>query len=195
MSDDLTFFGLQIALRNFEKDEVRARIHALIAESAEAHELNQKRSFWKRLTAIVNEAAPAFERGHWDLIRGSRAEAEFETWTSEIEGALASEPEEMGAATDEVHRLSSERYYVLVTFLFLVVSGSNSDLTLGERCEIPEKDWRRRETFQRLVATPPLLNFANVRADAVYLIPGNDTDGLSTFDLASKDYEYLEPID
>jgi hypothetical protein len=167
MSDEYTFFGLQLALRNFEQDRVRARLHALIEEGSAAQELNQKRAFWKRLTAIVNEAAPAYERGHWDLIRGGKAEAEFETWTSEIEGALASEDEEMGAATDEVHRLSSERYYVLIMFLFLVVEGSNSDLTLGERCDIPEKDWRRRETFQRLVATPPLLNFANVRADAV----------------------------
>jgi hypothetical protein len=101
----------------------------------------------------------------------------------------------MGAATDEVNRLSSEKYYVLITFLFLVLEGSNSDLTLGERCDIPEKAWQRRETFQRLVATPPLLNFANVRADAVYLLPGNDADGLSTFDLATEDYEYLAPID
>ena len=195
MSDDYTFFGIQIALRDFEQDDVRARIHALIREGVEAQALHDKRAFWKRLTAVVNEAAPAFERGHWDLIRGAKAEAEFETWTSEIEGALASEPEEMGAAADEVHRLSSERYYVLITFLFLVVEGSNSDLTLRERCDIPEKAWRRRETFQRLVATPSLLNFANVRADAVYLLPGNDSDGLSTLDLASKDYAYLEPID
>jgi hypothetical protein len=195
MSDDYTFFGVQIALRDFQKDDVRARLHVLIREGSEAQALHEKRAFWKRLTAIVNEAAPAFERGHWDLIRGSKAEGEFETWTSEIEGALASEPEEMGAATDEVHRLSSERYYVLVTFLFLVVEGSNSDLTLGERCDIPEKAWRTRETFQRLVGTPALLNFANVRADAVYLLPGNDSDGLSTFDLATADYAYLEPID
>lgn len=195
MTDSYTFFGIQIALRDFQKDDVRGRLHALIREGSEAQALHEKRAFWKRLTAIVNEAAPAFERGHWDLIRGSNAEAEFETWTSEIEGALASEPEEMGAATDEVHRLSSERYYVLATLLFLVVEGSNSDLTLGERCDIPEKAWRRRETYQRLVATPPLLNFANVRADAVYLLPGSDADGLSTLDLASKDYEYLEPID
>lgn len=192
---DYTFFGVQIALRNFEKDEVRAKIHEIIRQGTNEQELFQKRSFWKRLAAVVNEAAPAFERGHWDLIRGAQAEAEFETWTSEIEGALATEAEELGGGADEAHRLSSEQYYVLVTFLFLVVEGSNADLTLGERCAIPEKDWRRRETFQRLVATPPLLNFANVRADAVYLVPGNDADGLSTYDLASKDYEYLEPID
>jgi hypothetical protein len=195
MSDGYTFFGLQIALRDFQKDDVRARLHTLIAEGSKEQALFQKRAFWKRLSAVVNGAAPAFERGHWDLVRGAKAEAEFETWTSEIEGALASEPEEMGTATDEVHRLTSERYYLLITFLFLVVEGSNADLTLGERCDIPEKAWRRRETFQRLVSTPPLLNFANVRADAVYLMPGNDTDGLSTLDLATEDYAYLAPID
>jgi hypothetical protein len=189
-----SFFGLQVAIRNFFNDPLRASLHALIAEGGTAHTLAGKRSFWKRIAAALVEATPVFERGHWDLIRGGSADAEFETWSSEIEGALASEKEELGQTHDELHRASAERHLVLVTMMFLVDRGSNADLTLGERCDLPEAEWLTRQTFARLIATAPLLNFANVQADAVYLLPGNDQDGLSEDDLAGEDYAYLKPL-
>jgi len=192
--DSYSFFGIQLALTDFQRDRVRSRLHELIAENANAQKFFEKRIFWKRLCAIINEALPAFELGYWDLVRGDKAEEEFEAWSSEIEGALASEAEELGGAADEMNRFSADRRYVLVTLMFLVGEGSNADLTLGERCDIPEDDWFKRETFTRLIGTPPLLNFANVRADAVYLLPGSDEDGLSEFDLATEAYAHLKPL-
>jgi hypothetical protein len=46
----------------------------------------------------------------------------------------------------------------------------------------------------RLVASFPLLNFANVQADAVYLMPGSEQDGLSQEDLFGGGYQYLKPL-
>ena len=137
---------------------------------------------------------PVFELGYWDLVRGAKAEEEFETWTSEIEGSLATEREEMGDAADEANRLSADKGYVLVTALALVVQGSNADLTLGDRCDIPEAQWWTRQSFARLCGTFPLLNFGQVEADAVYLAPGNDRDGLSMEDLRGDGYDYLHPL-
>ncbi len=191
---DYTFFGVQIAIKAFFKDPLRQQLATIIAESDAEQTLFEKRGFWKRLAAIVNEAMPVFELGYWDLIRGGRAQEEFETWCSEIEGALASEREEMGARADEVNRLSANKDYVLFTAAVLVERTSNSDDTLGERCDIPESEYFTRATFGRLVATFPLLNFANVQADAVYLIPGSEDDGLSQEDLFGGGYEYLKPL-
>jgi len=39
------------------------------------------------------------------------------------------------------------------------------------------------------------LRAAQVEADAVYLAPGNDRDGLSMEDLHGEGYEYLHPLD
>ena len=50
--------------------------------------LQDKRVFWKNLTAVLNEAMPTFEIGYWDLIRGDDAEEEFETSRAEIESAI-----------------------------------------------------------------------------------------------------------
>lgn len=189
-----TFFGVQVAIKAFFKDPLRQRLHAAIAESQSSQSLQDKRAFWKRIAAILNEATPVFEYGYWDLIRTDKAEEEFETWTSEVEGALATEQEEMGTAADEVHRLSAEKNYILCTVLFLVERDSNSDLTLGSRCDLPESEYFTRATFAQLIGAIPMFNFANVQADAVYLSPGSEEDGLSEEDLRGEGFNYLKPL-
>jgi hypothetical protein len=192
--NDHTFFGLQIAVTAFHNDPFRRRLHEVIAAAPAQQSLSDKRAFWKGVSATLNEAMPVFELGYWDLVRGGKAEEEFESWTSEIEGGLATERPEMGPEVDEANRLSAGKQYVLVTALVLVNASSNSDLTLGDRCDLPEADWWTRQTFARLTATFSLLNFAQVQADAVYLAPGNDRDGLSMEDLRGGGYDYLRPL-
>jgi hypothetical protein len=189
-----TFFGIQVVVKNFVSDPLRRQLHEIIARSDAEQSLTDKRAFWKRVAAVLNEAVPVFELGFWDLISGSGAEEEFESWSSEIEGSLATEKEEMGTAPDEISRISAEKRYIVVTLIFLVEGGSNSDRTLAERCDVPESEYWTRLTFGRLIATIPLLNFANVEADAVYLAPGSDEDGLSMEDLHGGGYEYLKML-
>ena len=132
------------------------------------------------------------DRGGWVIDDG--AEEEFESWSSEVEGSLATEKEEMGSAPDEISRISAEKRYIIVTMIFLVEGGSNSDQTLAERCDVPESEYWTRLTFGRLIATIPMLNFANVEADAVYLAPGSEEDGFSMEDLHGGGYEYLKML-
>src|SRR5438132_7121240 len=98
-----TFFGIQVVVKNFVSDPLRRQLHEIIAGSGEQQSLTEKRAFWKRVTAVLNEAVPAFELGYWDLLRDN-AEEEFESWSSEIEGSLATEKEELGEAPDEISR-------------------------------------------------------------------------------------------
>jgi hypothetical protein len=187
-----TFFAIQVVIKAFPVDSFRRQLHEIIARSSSEQSLTEKRAFWKRLTAVLDEQVPAFEYGFWDLIRGGRAEEEFEEWSSELEGALATEKEELGQAPDEINRISAEKRYVIVTLIFLLEEGSNADLTLGDRCDMPESEYFTRTTFGRLIGTIPTLNFGNVEADAVYLVPGNDQDGLSGEDLHGGGYQYLK---
>jgi len=190
-----TFFGVQIAIAAFHNDPFRRNLHQEIAHSPAEQSLHAKRTFWKKVSALVNEQMPVFELGFWDLIRGDKAEEEFENWTSELEGSLATEREELGTASDEASRLSADKRYVLVTCLALVDQRSNSDLTLGERCDLPESKWWTRQTLARMVASFPLLNFGMVQSDAIYLAPGSERDGLSMEDLHGGGYEYLKPLE
>jgi hypothetical protein len=183
-----TFFGVQIAIQAGSGDPLRARLHEAVARAPGEQSLNEKRQFWKRICAALAGAEGGFRYGFWDLIRTEKAEEEFETWCAEIEGSVASE------ADDPVARAAGPRDHALFTLLFLLERGSNSDLTLGERCDLPESQYFTRDTFARLVASPPLLNFANVKADAVYLVPGNDEDGLTAEELRGDGYDYLKPL-
>lgn len=192
-----TFFGVQIAYRQYRDDTSRAQLHGIISRGTQEQSLPEKRGFWKRIVAVVGEHAPHFESGSWDLIRGDKAEAEFETWSSEIEGGIATESEEMGRKVDEAGRLSTEisdARLVIVSALFLVDADTNTDETLGERCDLPEADYFKRGTFERLLKTIPLMNFANVRADAVYVVPGNQRDGLAELEVREH-WSHLLPVE
>ncbi len=189
-----TFFGIQVVINAFPVDSIQKRLHEIIAGSSAEQSLAEKRIFWKRLTAALNDQVSAFDFGFWDLVRGGNADEEFESWSSEIEGTLATEKEELGAAPDEINRISAEKRFVIVTLIFLLEEGSNTDQTLGERCDMPESEYFTRTTFGRLIGAIPLFNFANVEADAVYLAPGSDEDGLSDEDIHGGGYEYLKPL-
>ena len=192
---DTSFFGFQVVLPQYDQLPLWRRLHHLIAKSSDQVSVPEKLAFWKRFTAVLTEGMPVFEYGYWDYIsKPEKAAAEFESWATQIEGNLATEAEELGEAADEVNRLTSEPTYLCASLFFLVVRGSNSDRTLAERCAIPEAEWWTRQTFGHLLATVPLLNFGTVQADAVYLVPGNDQDGLSSDDLYGGGFKYLKPL-
>src|SRR3954467_1288436 len=153
-----TFFGIQVVVKNFVSDPLRKELHEIIARSDAEQSLVEKRAFWKRVTAVLNEALPAFEYGYWGLIRGGSGEEEFESWSSEIEGSLATEKEEMGSAPDEISRISAEKRYIFVTMICLAEGGRNSVQTLAERCDVPESEYWTRLTFGRLIATIHMLD-------------------------------------
>ena len=84
--------------------------------------------------------------------------------------------------------------FCIVTAAFLVQKGSNSDLTLGDRCDIAEAQYFTRATFARLIETLPMLNFATVAGDAIYMVPGPSGVGPTMQELSGEGYEYLKPL-
>ena len=191
-----TFFGIQV-LFTVGADDVRPRLHQAIAAGGGELEqsLADKRAFWKRLTAVALAGAPRFDLGFWDYVDDpARAELEFDRWSSELEGQTATETDEVGAAPDEAYRLSAKPDYVALTVLFLLEKGGNSDATIAERCDLPEAEWWKRDSFRLLFEAIPSLSFSSVKADAVYLIPGNAQDGLSFDDVHGGGWEYLHQL-
>jgi hypothetical protein len=76
----------------------------------------------------------------------------------------------------------------------LLARGSNSERTLAARCNIDQRHLWHRSVFVSLLHGIRYLNFASVRSDVVYLIPGADEYGLTTEDLASDKFAYLRPV-
>jgi len=191
-----TFFGIQV-LFQIGADTVRAELRKAIAAAAENPEMSlaDKVLFWKGVVAAALEGAPRFDLGFWDYIADpTRAEIEFDKWTSELEAESATTAAEVGAAPAEGYRMSAKPEYVALTALFLLEKGGNSDATVADRLDLPEDEWWKRDTFVGLFETIRMLSFASVRADAVYLVPGSAEDGLSFDDVHGGGWEYLHQL-
>jgi hypothetical protein len=184
------FLGIQLVVASYGEDTLRARLAALVNEErTQGETVEEKRRFLKRLVALLEEFEPYWTYGYWDYIEGAdKAVPEYQSWVSEIEAAIATEDEELGASVDGLHRTSAERKYIVVTTLFLL----DSQYPPGEVDD--EELFFQRQTMHNLVTGLPLIDPHTIRADATYVVPGNPEDGFSEDDLASEGWEYLQPL-
>jgi hypothetical protein len=188
---DTYFFGLQIAIKCFGEDTLRARFARVIEESRLADEnLQEKRRFLKRFVALLEESGLFWSYGFWDYIDAPETAAqEFNTWVNEIESGMATEEEELGEAVDDLRRTSNRKDYVVVTLLFLL------DAPYAPAQQVATDDEMfLKETFMALVQGLASLDPRTIQADAAYVVPGNADDGLSEDDLYGPGWEYLRML-
>lgn len=185
-----TFFAMQAAVRDLS---VRAQLHSLVAMTPSEQSLVEKRAFYTEVSNILLPHVASFELGYWDYVGDpDRAEKEFDTWCSEIEKVVGEElPDEPGQGA---YRTPGRRDFFLVSLAFLFQKDGTSDVTMAERCDLPLASFFTRATFAHLLATAPMLSFATVRADAIYVVPGSDQDALTFDELRGEGYEYLRPL-
>ena len=187
-SSDTYFFGLQIAIKSFGEDTVRARFaHVLEDEHQADEDVQEKRRLLRRFVVLLEENDLFWTYGYWDYLdEREAATTEFNSWASEIEGSMAIEEEEMGAQVDDVRRTSSRKDYVVVTLAFLL------DQPYAPAEAITHEDaYFLKETFSALVQGLTSIDPHAIQADGVYIVPGNAADGLSEDDLLGPGWEYL----
>lgn len=185
---DTYFFGIQIAIKCFGEDTLRARFARVLAEERGADEhVQEKRSFIRRCVALLEESEIFWSYGFWDYIdEAEPASAEFNSWVNDIEGSIATEAEEMAQEVDNVKRTSSRKDYVVITLVFLL------DQPYAPAAEVPGEDaYFLKETFVSLVKGLITIDPHTIQADAAYIVPGNAEDGLSEDDLYGPGWEYL----
>lgn len=178
-----TFFGIQLAIDLPPGHGLRRRLGGLVRELRGRPALPLQLACWSSAAQLLDEALPSAVLGTWDLIR-DRGDAEFEDWSSGLEAMARWDPAEFGEGGS----------LLLVSLIMLVAGGSNADRTLGDLCDLPQREWLRRGTYRRLVAAPPQLNLTNVMASGVYLAPHPDRPGFSRAVLQGEGFEYLEAV-
>lgn len=179
-----SFFGFQIAVRVPAGDPWRARLRELVVEHQRDHALLDQRAFYTRLANHLNLVETKYALGFWEYIAGGRADQEFDSWVAGLEAS----------AEDDVSPDAGEGDHVVVSAVFLLEEGSDSDRTAAERCDIPESEWSARQTFVRLVATLRMLHYSSVQADGVYVVPGDPARGLPLSELQGEGWDYLNPL-
>jgi len=185
---DTYFFGLQIAMKSFGDDTVRARFAHVLEEERQADEdVQEKRRLLRRFVALLEENDLFWTYGYWDYMDEREAAlAEFEAWVHDIEGSMAVEAEELGPQVDEVRRTSSRKDYVVVTLVFLL------DQPYAPAQAFTHEDtYFLKETVSALVQGLTSMDPQAIQADGIYIVPGNAVDGLSEDDLLGPGWEYL----
>ena len=184
------FFGLQLLIHAFGKDDLRARLAGIISDPDGALEDTEaKRRYIKRVVSVLLEQEPYWSQVFWDYKTDrAQAEAEFESWAAELSAGTATESEEMDVAVDGAYRVSHEKDYVAVTII----------LNLSE--PFPPADiadetlYWQTSTIGKIVRGLLLVNPETILADGVFVIPGNSEDGLSDEDLLIGGWSYLRVL-
>ncbi len=190
-TSDTYFFGLQMAIKCFGEDTLRAKFARVLEESHQSGEgLQEKRRFIKRFVALIEESELFWTYGYWDYYdRADEATEEFRTWVDEIESALATEEEEIDEEIDDIQRTSNRKDFVVVTLIFLL-----DEPYAPAEAITREDDHYLKETFVSLVNGLSRIDPRLIQADAAYVVPGNEEDGLSDDDLFGPGWEHLQML-
>lgn len=210
-NDHALFFGIQLVIQIYGSDQLRARLARLIEAEDETDSADEKRRFMKSVASLLIENQYAWEYGFWEFNADAGAAIQsFNQWRNEIEASIATEPEEMGSEVDRLHRYSDQKEYLIVTLLTLIDNREEpvaddvgdyefrpaySQLALPFRqlCEhFDESEYWRAGTFERLLDGIRALDPRVIERDGIYVFPGTEQDGLSSFDLISDEgWKYL----
>ena len=189
-ADKIYFFGLQLLIRAFGEDTLRARLAEVVADpDGELEDAVSKRRYIKRIIALLLDQQAYWSQAFWDY-KTTRAEsdAEFEAWAAELNANIATEHEETGASVDGAYRVSSEKDYVAVTIVFKLTA----PFPPAEIAD--EATFWESTTIANLVRGLLLVNPDSIIADGVFITPGNPDDGLSEQDLLTGGWSYLRVI-
>ncbi len=187
-ASDTYFFGLQIAIRCFGEDTVRAGFARVLQDArSNSSNVDEKRRFIRRFLALLEESELFWTYGYWEYLdQAEPAREEFDAWRDEIEGSIATEEEEIDAEIDDLRRTSSRKDYVVVTLAFLL----DGPYRPAEDVE-SEDDAFLKDTFTALVQGLTTIDPRTIQADATYVVPGNEDDGLSEEDLLDPGWNHL----
>ena len=154
--------------------------------------LQQKWQAYRNITDLLLPHVPRFEKGCWDFFdNDERANSDFQMWCN-------------GMLTEEGSRKSpsghgdpyrGEPRYLTFTVAVLLIQGTPTERLLAQRCTIPKEHLWRRDVFAHIIEGLPHINFASVKGDALYLIPRDDTYGLTKQDLEHEKFKYLRPLE
>jgi hypothetical protein len=192
---DELFYALQVVVNVFGEDDLRQALHRVVLTGGEMESPAQKRAFYKQIAALLTSNNAFFEYGHWDYVTDKgEAEAEFESWVTELEAGLATEAEEVSADLADVDRMSTDKSYVVVTLLFVLerVDANGTAIEMIERhCD---DEFLEREPLTELIEAVRYIDFEYSLADAAFIMPGNEHDGISWEDIRGEGWEYLKPV-
>jgi hypothetical protein len=184
---EYSIFALELAARTSDGDPLREALYRLVIGDDGSADRRQKAERYTRAAALLAAELSRVDRGCWDYFDDHhRAVTDFAMWS---DGMLGEE----GART-EPSSPGQERYLIF-TMAFLLARGSGSDRRLAERCQLEDDELWQRSSFAQMLENVALIDFADVRADIAYLIPGDEAYALTARDLERGKFDHLRRVE
>ncbi len=170
-------------------------LHASLREKVASHPVlvgyQQKWALYRQAADEVLAHLEHVDKGCWDYFdNDAKALADFDMW---VKGMTTEE----GARKEPSGRGDPYRghpRYMTLTMAFLMVQGSPTDRAMASLCNIPQSELWKRGTFVHILRGMGIINFASVKSDVIYVIPGRDDWGLTMEDLTASKFEYLRQV-
>jgi hypothetical protein len=189
-----SIFAMEVCIRLPPQSTLPGELRMLVTMAPKASTYDDKFRLYRRASDLVLANLDNVAKGCWDYFDDdARAQRDYKMW---VDGMLTEEgartlPSRQGGG--DPYRAESAGYLTL-TMAFLLVQGTPADRAIQSRCNIPEQQLWHRWVFERLLQGIPLINFAAVKSDVIYVIPGDDHWALTAQDLADPKFNYLRPI-
>ena len=184
-------FALELCLRLEPGSALRSELRELVVNHPAVSDPGPKWELLRRVTELLVVNQHLFERGCWDFFdTDARALKDFDMWSKGMtteEGARA-EP----SGSPNPYRQAPR--YMTFTIALLLMCGTSCERQLAALCDFPEDQLWHIQTFVRILSGLNVVNFAFVKSDVLYLIPGDETWGLTAEDLQAEKFEYLRPL-
>lgn len=188
-----SLFALQLFLDLRVAASLRDELHGYIVRSPVYSTYGQRNEFYRVVAQRMAPLTSSFELGVWDYVSdGPKALKEYRDW---CEGTVGDARQRISGAVDGPYRGGDGGpSYMFLTVLLLMQQGAAADRVVAQRCAIPEAAYWLRGTFTSFLEMIAALNFATVRGDAVYLLPGNPDNGVRGGELADPSCAYLQRL-
>jgi hypothetical protein len=189
-----SIFAMEVCIRLPPQSTLPAELRMLVLMAPKASTYDDKFRLYRRAADLVLANLDNVAKGCWDYFDDdAKAQSDYKMW---VNGMLTEE----GARTQPSRHGGGDPYraesagYMTLTMAFLLVHGTPTDRQMAARCNIPQGQLWQRWVFERMLQGVPLLNFASVKSDVIYVIPGDDKWALTAQDLAEPKFNYLRPI-
>ncbi|MCG3195050.1 MAG: hypothetical protein DIJKHBIC_04319 [Thermoanaerobaculia bacterium] len=184
-------FALELCLELAPDSELWSELRALVAEHPAISSPGKKWQMLRSAVQILVANQDAFVRGCWDFFDDNeRALKDYDMWCNGMITREGARKEASGAP-----RRHGEPRFMTFTMSFLMDAGSQCARDVAKLCEVPENLLWKKQTFVKILSGLGVMNFAAVKSDVFYVIPGDESWGLTAEDLTDRKFQYLRMIE
>jgi hypothetical protein len=187
-----SIFALELCMRLEPGSSLRSELRELVVQHPVITDPGPKWSLLQRITELLVMNQHLYERGCWDFFdTDAKALKDYDMWCN----GMVTEEGARTAPSGAVDPYRQEPRYMTFTIALLLMNGTSMERELADLCDVPDSVLWRKSTFTKILSNLRVVNFAFVKSDVFYLIPGDEAWGLTSADLQDPKFEYLRLIE